>query len=338
MSTTADDIKTKITSAFNKFYLNFIRDIKGHEAFKSSIRANHKVFDKYASKHIDRFVAQRGAADDDDDIELLEGHTYRNIADVLAKSDAQADADIVHGYLLIFKVLAHMYEDASSYGNDTLNIVLETIKRIKDGADVEDFDAILDDDLVGLLRELQLAFKSCFDAGIQVNIKDVAKEDVTNADAPQLDDLQKFFDNSMIGSLAKEISKEINVNDLNVSNPDDLKEMLNFDNLNNSNNVLGSVVSKVSTKIHERIANGNLKQTDLVGEAMSLMGMLNLGGMMGGMMGAGGGASASGGSSSGNALFDNLGAVMQSVLSGQQATSPQGKSKAKKTKKNVDRV
>jgi hypothetical protein len=90
---------------------------------------------------------------------------------------------------------------------------------------------------------------------------------------PSVEDTMKMFENSMIGNLAKEISEEINVKDLNVENP---AELLNFESLvSGSNNVLGNIVSKVSTKIQSKIANGELNQTDLIGEAMNLITMLN---------------------------------------------------------------
>jgi hypothetical protein len=110
------------------------------------------------------------------------------------------------------------------------------------------------------------------------------------------------FLNSKIGNLAKEISEELNGDDLKcMENPDDLMKNL----LSGEGGGLGNIIQKVSSKLQNKMQNGELNEEALMKEATSMMGMLNpalskmagggMGGMgnlfsmMGGMMGGGGG-------------------------------------------------
>jgi hypothetical protein len=129
-----------------------------------------------------------------------------------------------------------------------------------------DFTEIVDDTLVVLLRQLDSIFAST--STIKIDLHNEITHSDTDDGTAERQTYNDMIENSMIGSLAKEISEEINFKDLNITNPNDL---LNFDNLTNSNNVLGQIVSKVSSKIQNKIANGNLNQADLMGEAMNLM-------------------------------------------------------------------
>lgn len=247
-----DDKRKKVAYAFNKFYLNFLNDIKSYnDEFKKHVKANFKVFDKTTAAHIEAFRASEAASGEkDDSIELLPGLTY---GEVLLGADSEKAINILQSYFYIFKVLAHIYEDDDE---SFLETILAIVQKIKAGEDVaSDIEVIVDDDLRGYLADLQRVLTE------------------NNEPAPSVEDTMKMFENSMIGSLAKEISEEINVKDLNVENP---AELLNFESLvSGSNNILGNIVSKVSNKIQSKITTGELNQTDLIGEAMSLITMLN---------------------------------------------------------------
>ena len=92
-------------------------------------------------------------------------------------------------------------------------------------------------------------------------------------------------------TLAQELSKEIDLT--GIENPADL---LNFSNLTSGNNVIGNIVSKVGSKIQQKLGTGELKQEDLISEAINMMSMMNKNGvdimsnpLFKGMMGAMGG-------------------------------------------------
>jgi flagellin-specific chaperone FliS len=249
----------KVAYAFNKFYLDLINDVKSYDdELKKIVKAKFKVFDKTALTHIEGLKAQLSQHKDDmDSVEMIPGMR----TSVLIEDMDEANRNIMKSYYYIFRCLANIYDD-----NDEgmIDVVLDIIRKVRNGDDASsEIDDVVDDDLKNDL----------------VSLRDVLV-DVTKK--PTVEDTMKMFENSMIGSLAKEISEEINVKDLNIEDP---SELLNFQNMTGSNNVLGSIVSKVSTKIQTKIQDGQLNQGDLISEAMSMIGMLN---NFGGGAGSGG--------------------------------------------------
>lgn len=245
----------KVAYAFNKFYLDFINDVKSYdEELKKKVKAKFKVFDKTALSHIEQFKAQVDGDIEEEAIELIPGLTYSEIL----KDMSDTNTNVIKSYFFIFKSLANIFDDDDE---KMIDVVLDIIRKVRNGDDVSSsIEDVVDDDLRNSLTSLRSV--------------------LAYLEKPSVEETMKMFENSMIGSLAKEISEEINVKDLNVSDP---AELLNFQNLTNSNNVLGNIVSKVSSKIQSKIEDGKLNQSDLINEAMSMIGMLNnLGGGSGG--------------------------------------------------------
>jgi hypothetical protein len=143
--------------------------------------------------------------------------------------------------------------------------------------------------------------------------EEIIKEQVKPTEDGKMPDMSSFlngmdenkfeseFLNSKIGNLAKEISEELNGDDLKcMENPDDLMKNL----LSGEGGGLGNIIQKVSTKLQNKMQNGELNEDALMKEATNMMSMLNpafskmagggMGGMgnlfsmMGGMMGGGG--------------------------------------------------
>lgn len=248
----------KVVYAFNNFYLNFITDIKkSNEFLKREVKKNFKVFDKSDSEYFSRIrECFNMNQENQGDIELLPKVTLNTILEQVEDKERNA----VMNYMHIFKLM--LLVDAED--NETVLVkVLDVIKTLQDtsstGENIEEkMKEIIDDDILNILKELKHT----------LSIKDTTE------------DLFSMLENSQIGSLAKEISNEININELNLSNPE---QLLDFRNLTNSNNVLGNIISKVSTKIQDKIQNGQLSQSDLVNEALSFVGKMNGGSGSGGI-------------------------------------------------------
>ena len=186
-------------------------------------------------------------------------------------------------------------------------IELETMftksMKIINKSDDEDFekeiDNIVNEDLQLLLRNIHTTRKSVDTSPIQDCSNDLDCDDLeTDLKEDGYGTAMDFLQNSKIGELAKEISQDIDVSKLNVTNPE---ELLNIEGMfSGENNVLGDIIGKVSSKITSKIQNGEIKQDDLMNEAFSMMTKLNgtnsfMEDMMksamnqgGGMMGAGG--------------------------------------------------
>jgi hypothetical protein len=218
--------------------------MKTKDELRQEIKKNYKVFDKFTTAHIERLR---------DDEELIVGYNLEKILGIFDDSEHAT----IKSYSVIFNILMHVYNDDNATLN-TLSTVIQAIKQIRDGEDVS-MEAFLDDDMSSMLD----ALRELLTQDAKVNLDDIA---------PDTEDTFKLFENSMIGSLAKEISEEINLSELDIKDP---AEFLKIENITDSNNVLGNIVHKVSSKIQNKIQNGNLKQSDLISEAMSLMGMLN---------------------------------------------------------------
>ena len=136
-------------------------------------------------------------------------------------------------------------------------------------------------------------------------------------DSKSVPDIKEALENTKIGLLAKEISEEIDLSNVDVSDP---SKLLNFSDFANQNSFMGKVVSKVGTKIQSKIQTGELKHEDLIKEAMSLLTTLDIGKAMSG--GAPGGAPdlsamfqgmASGGGGGGGVA--DMGGMLQGMMS-----------------------
>jgi hypothetical protein len=229
---------------------------KYNEEFRKIVRKNFKVFDKSSSEYFDRINISIGDnIDDIGKVELLP----KLSTDVILEKVAENEQNMIHSYSYIFRILVSIYPEDND--ETILEKVIDIIKTIQNNEDVEEkLKEVLDDDLAQLLR----------------NLNDVLSVPSESDDSDNGNSSNPFgmLENSKIGSLAKEISNEINIADLNLSNPE---ELLDIKNLTSSNNVLGNIISKVSDKIQGKISSGEISQSDLVNEALSFVGMMNSG-------------------------------------------------------------
>lgn len=161
-------------------------------------------------------------------------------------------------------------DDTSSDGIYLLFVkyvkILGMVQRGEDASlELED---ILDDDVKKLASKIKT-----FAPNNDVKIDEAAD----TMPMPPMEFLESI-ENSKIANLAKEISKEINISSLNIDKPEDIAKLMDF---SGSNNLLGNIVNKVSSKLTEKISAGEINQEDLMSEAMSMMSMLNGGGLGG---------------------------------------------------------
>jgi hypothetical protein len=114
--------------------------------------------------------------------------------------------------------------------------------------------------------------------------EDIIKEQLKEQENGKMPDISSFlngmdekkfednFLNSKIGNLAKEISEELNADDLKcMENPDDLIKNL----MSGEGGGLGNIIQKVSSKLQNKMQNGELNEAALMKEATNMMGILN---------------------------------------------------------------
>lgn len=301
----------KICYMFNKFFSSFIKELKGlDEGLKATIKNNYKVIDKSSdeyyslfwgnvSTHLKQFIegGDLSANEEIMGVEIVQGITIGDALKVLKGGDLHT----FWNYLNILIIFAYLYTEAKhaatkeateketqdevaegSATSAALNTymlfvkVVKILSLIQSGQDPStDLEDIIDDDIKQLLLKIKV-FENATD--------DIKIDAATDAlPTPPTEFLQNI-ENSKIADLAKEISKEIDISSLSIEKPEDVAKLMDF---SGSNNFLGNIVSKVSNKLTEKISSGEIKQEDLLSEAMSMMSMLN-GGGAGGAGGMGG--------------------------------------------------
>jgi hypothetical protein len=161
-------------------------------------------------------------------------------------------------YLFIFAALsathAELTNEASADTSDALAVsVLRALSAAQSGKEI---DNILLDDIAMLLVKVG-------EAQALERVEAFGEDD----EGP-FAGLMKSLGGSKIADMASEISKEIDLSGVAGQNP---KDLLSFDKLGDSSSMLGNIVSKVGSKIQAKLANGELKQDELLGEAVGFL-------------------------------------------------------------------
>lgn len=268
----------KIVFVFNKFYTSLIKDIKQNtnESLKNTIRKHYKAINKVSDEYV-KFFLQGGEFKEDD----LERLVLKEISvkDVVDAIESDNDREVFWNYYYILAVLALVYKEYTEANDNTDDVdvlgksVLDILTKKQKGDDVsDDISGILQDDIQVLIKKIN-----------RVEISGKQTKEPSGGDNA-FTEMFKGMENSKICNLAQEISNDIDVSSIKADSPEDIMKLLDF---SNSNNIMGDIIKKVSSKMHEKINNGELKQEDLFGEAMSMMGKMSSGGQ-GGMGGLGG--------------------------------------------------
>jgi len=298
----------RICYMFNKFFSCFIKDLKNtNEEIKSVIKKHYKVIDKSSEEYYDFFwgnvqtylkdlIALEtpcvSVAEELKDIEFLKGVT---LSFALERVD---NKNAFWNYFNCLLVFAFLYNETKSHTNDANTDaeentdkteasdedngasgiyvlfvkVVKVLAMLQKGQDVSaELEDIVDDDVKDILAKIK---------SFDTTDADAKLEDAGDALPIPPTEFLESIENSKIASLAKDIAKEIDISSLNIDKPEDIAKMLDF---SSENNFLGNIVNKVSSTLTDKISKGELKQEDLMNEAMSMMGMLN-----GGNGGAGG--------------------------------------------------
>jgi hypothetical protein len=215
--------------------------------------------------------------------------------------DAEKDASL-RTYVYVLAVLAATH----AAGSEVLTAaVLDALSSSQRGGKGKGKAVVLDDDIALLLDRVAECYR---------------QSEPRSYNNP-FEGLMKSMENSKIGDVAAEISKEINLSEADMQNPMDL---LDFSKLTDSSSVLGSIVSKVGSKIQGKLASGELKQDELMSEALGFLKAFQGGAGAGGGMPGGGMIAdllkvASGGAGGGTAPAGSAGLMADLLKVAQQA-------------------
>lgn len=310
----------KVVFVFNQFYSNCANDLlenssdKLSETLKDHLEAAKKIKGKDGAhlnnRNIDRFIrylsdeaialmsTTAASGDkcilDHDSVKQLLIFKHVCVKDIV---DSVVDKQSLKCYIYIFALLGFLYikydcdtfEDSSDDENDEED---EDEKQSKLDSLKKQNSEIIDNVLTSLklvqkgkkceeIPEIKCAVSAGFLSNISGVIKVVDEESAVVDDDVTGHTAAEMLKNTKIGSLAKEISEELDLGSINIEKPEDLLDM-------SSKGVLGNIIGKVGNKIHQKIEKGELKHEDLMTEAMSMLSILGKGDAngVGGGMGA----------------------------------------------------
>lgn len=274
--------KDAIHYTFNKFFFDLIEDIQHANVDLAKVTKNHyKVKNMNSIKNLEFFAENVKTLDAKSlfikttppdqivthaglqDLSIIKGITLKKLV-------ATLDADYhqtIACYLYNFALMNVLYDYAETEEDDSnvnalFNQVMQVLKAIQTKRDYSsELEAIYDEDIRVLLKNI--------DATSPTETPST-DESSTGNDASGSDPLSDL-EGTKIGTMAKEISEELDLNDLKIEKPEDVMKLM-------SGNALGNIIGKVGDKIQKKISSGEMKQEDLVNEAFSMLGMLNKGG------------------------------------------------------------
>tara|TARA_B110000285_G_scaffold196831_1_gene228043 strand:- start:8 stop:907 length:900 start_codon:yes stop_codon:yes gene_type:complete len=103
------------------------------------------------------------------------------------------------------------------------------------------------------------------------NISKITEKEQEKGDKPGV---QQLFNNGIISDIAKELTNELDLDKLDLGNPQNMNEA--FSNIMGGagGNNFFDLISKVGEKIQSKVESGQINQTDLISEAQKMMGGL----------------------------------------------------------------
>lgn len=256
---------------FNKFFYDLVKDVKRvSQPLKGELKKRYKIIDCQCSENMACFDEQMNEPLFQKVVNLPETELFAD-ADMLKFSifkqitieKMQAELDFgapFKWYVYVLTLFHYMHKPDMS--DKLYLIVMECIRKIQAKERyIEESKEILDDDIKMLLEKLEAVYSA-----VEEPSESGLKFD------------PKMLENSTIGSLAKEIASELDLSNLKVERPEDLL------NMGGDNNMIGSIVGKIGSKVNAKLESGELKHEDLLGEAMGLLKSLGGSGALGGFL------------------------------------------------------
>ena len=280
----ADSIAT-LVAVYNRYLVDLLLQHKGRTTFRQLLReGGHKAIDPTSKDHIAHAAKALATlraplADEiEPDAVLTDARSLAfeplsgvpiSAAVAVAEGETPLSEEDCRGlrtYVFVFATLAAAYSE----GCEVLaKHVVDALGKAQSSD--SNVDNILEDDIVLLLDKV-------------ARCSEEPPSPEGGPDIGQLDTVMKMLENSKIAGMASEISKE-----LNISPDTDPADMISFEKLTDGNSALGKIVSKVGSTIKGKLDTGELKQEELLSEAVGfLKAFEGIAGSMGAMGSAGG--------------------------------------------------
>jgi len=263
---------SKQLEKFNNVYEDLVKDIKNtykdfniksnNDSLKHFITNVIPYLDDISCKNIDAFIYKHK------EMYLVDGVKFYKL--LKHKKTNNENLNVIWKYLQTLYVLAYNSQETKTI-LDKLNdeVILSNMEKSNYLIYLENF---INHDSVNIMPEVHKEKSK--------KVESISDDEESNEQLPD------FLENSLIGSLAKELSNEINPDELGeIGDPSDLMSSLFGGGKDNPG--LGALIGKVVGKLDEKMKSGDVDQNALMNEATSMMQNLNLFGGGGGDSGSG---------------------------------------------------
>lgn len=262
-----------VINFFNKVFYDFSNEIKSIDSdlYQKYFSGTIKVIDLDIPKHINNFSSSLDITKinslkdcdslfDNECVKKLKIAKNALFVDILSNLK---DSKILELYLYNFILFSYLHllykhidnndvdsgddnnEDEGEINSLVDNVIIE-LRKIQNNEETGEDKVITDENIIVLLAKMK---------------KDsIEKIDLDNNIE---DEIKDKLENSTIGNIAKEISSEIDLSEMDIRKPEDITKLMS-----------GNIIGKVGEKIQKKIASGEINQQDLLNEAMSMLGSM----------------------------------------------------------------
>jgi len=217
-----------------------------------------KFIKRYMRKLVDykELISQKNNDLFNESIHILKAVDFKELMAKEAVTDSIKDT--IWDYIqTLFVIGETIISDSNS-----IKKLVENFKKIREA---DDEDKNLDD----IPKETE-------DEQVLEMLKSLSeKNKQTSEQEPQLN--EELINNGLIGTLAKELAGDINLDDFNLNIDEDSSNVNDvFSNLISGDNPMKfmNLIQNVGQKIQNKLSDGNIDQSKLVDEAQQMMGML----------------------------------------------------------------
>ena len=257
---------------FNNVYEDLLKDIKNtykdfniksnsnNDSLKHFITNVIPYLDDISCKNIDAFMYKHKG------MYLVDGVKFYKL--LKHKKTNNENLNVIWKYLQTLYVLAYnsretknILDKLNDNGVNNDEVILNNMEKSNYLNYLENF---INNDGINILPE-----KHVDESTKSKKVESISDDEDSNEKLPD------FLENSLIGSLAKELSNEINPEELGeIGDPSDLISSLFGGGGDNPG--LGALIGKVVGKLDEKMKSGDVDQNALMNEATSMMQNLNL--------------------------------------------------------------
>jgi hypothetical protein len=256
-----DNINEKVLHIFNTYYYNLIDDlVASGKSFSDNISSSIKVKNLKTEKYIKPFYQA---------LESLHSFVFANDPDPLYNCNELHKLPITKGV---------SFADVLPDDKSTIAYYIYVLALYSNLYMIEDVDekVVLFDYYTEVFKDIQAGkkpdMKGIYDQSIQNCLMNIYTVRNPVQSTESFENAAELLANTKIGEIAKEITSEIDLSKLNIDKPEDLLDMKK---MFTQGSPISGIIEKVGTKIHDKIAKGEIKHEELMSETFKMLGALN---------------------------------------------------------------